>query len=87
VEPEPFEAEEHFEPPPPPPLRPPSPASLYAVLLIAVGALLVFAPQVLGLSGDIAVVLGVGGVAAGVAVLVSRMRERSVEDGDDGAVV
>jgi hypothetical protein len=87
VEPEPLEAEEHFEPPPPPPLRPPSPASLYAVLLIAVGALLVFAPQVLGLSGDIAVVLGVGGVAAGVAVLVSRMRERSVEDGDDGAVV
>jgi hypothetical protein len=87
VEPDPLEAEEHFEPPPPPPLRPPSPASLYAVLLIALGALLVFAPQLVGLSGDLAVVLGVGGVAGGVAVLVSRMRERSVEDGDDGAVV
>ena len=87
VEPDPLEVEEHFEPPPPPPLRPPSPASLYAVLLIAAGALLVFAPQLVGLSGDLAVVLGVGGVAGGVAVLVSRMRERSVEDGDDGAVV
>jgi len=87
VESDPLEAEEHFEPPPPPPLRAPSPASLYAVLLIAAGALLVFAPQLVGLSGDLAVVLGVGGVAAGVAVLVSRMRERSVEDGDDGAVV
>jgi hypothetical protein len=87
VEPDPLEAEEHFEPPPPPPLRAPSPASLYALLLIAAGALLVFVPQLIGLSGDLAVVLGVGGVAAGVAVLVSRMRDRSVDDGDDGAVV
>jgi hypothetical protein len=31
-------------------------------------------------------VLGVGAVAGGVAVLVSRMRDRS-DDGDDGAVV
>ena len=79
--------EEHYEPPPPPPLRPPAPASLYAVLLIAAGALLIFAPQVIGLSGNTALVLGVVGVAAGVAVLVSRMRERSTDDGDDGAVV
>jgi hypothetical protein len=79
--------EEHYEPPPPPPLRAPAPASLYAVLLIAAGALLVIAPSVVGLSGNIALVLGVAGVAAGVAVLVSRMRERSVDDGDDGAVV
>jgi hypothetical protein len=77
----------HYEPPPPPPLRPPAPASLYALLLIAAGALLVFAPQVIGLSGNASLVLGVVGVAAGVAVLVSRMRERSTDDGDDGAVV
>lgn len=79
--------EEHYEPPPPPPLRAPAPASLYAVLLIAAGALLIIAPAVVGLSGNVALVLGVAGVAAGVAVLVSRMRERSVDDGDDGAVV
>jgi membrane-bound ClpP family serine protease len=57
------------------------------VLLIAAGAVLIFAPQVVGLSGNVALLLGVAGVAAGVAVLVSRMRERSVDDGDDGAVV
>jgi hypothetical protein len=79
--------EEHYEPPAPPPLRPPAPASLYAVLLIAAGALLIIAPQLINLSGDTALVLGVAGVAAGVAVLVSRMRERSTDDGDDGAVV
>jgi hypothetical protein len=79
--------EEHYEPPPPPPLRAPAPASLYAVLLIAAGALLIIAPSAVGLAGNLALVLGVAGVAGGVAVLVSRMRERSTEDGDDGAVV
>jgi hypothetical protein len=79
--------DEHFEPPPAPKVPLPSPASLYAVLLIAAGAVLVVAPRVLGLSGDVALILGVGAVAAGVASLVSRMRDRSTDDGDDGAVV
>jgi hypothetical protein len=79
--------EEHFEPPPAPPVPLPSPAALYAALLIAAGVLLVWAPGVIGLSADLGLVLGVGSVAAGVATLVSRMRERSVDDGDDGAVV
>jgi hypothetical protein len=79
--------DEHFEPPPAPKVPLPSPASLYAVLLIAVGAVLIVAPQLVGLTGNLALLLGVGAVAAGVASLVSRMRERSVDDGDDGAVV
>lgn len=79
--------EEHYEPPPPPPVPVPAPASLYAVLLIAAGALLVVAPQVIGLTGDIALVLGVAAVASGVGVLLYRMRDRADDDGDDGAVV
>jgi hypothetical protein len=79
--------EEHYEPPPPPPVPAPAPASLYAVLLIAVGAVLVVAPRVLRLSPDVGLVLGVAAVVGGVALLVSRMRERSTDDGDDGAVV
>ena len=65
----------------------PAPASLYAVLLIAVGAVLIVAPRVLGLSVDIGLVLGVAAVVGGVGVLVSRMRDRTTDDGDDGAVV
>jgi hypothetical protein len=57
------------------------------VLLVLVGALLVGAPSVIGLSGDVGIVLGSAAVVGGVAVLVSRMRERSTDDGDDGAVV
>jgi len=78
--------DEHYEPPPPPPIPAPAPASLYAVLLIVGGVLLIGAPGILRLSADVGLVLGVMGIAGGVAMLVSRMRDRS-DDGDDGAVV
>jgi hypothetical protein len=79
--------DEHYEPPLPPPLPAPAPASLYAVLLVAVGLLLIGAPGVLRLTEDVGLILGVAAIAGGVALLVSRMRERSEDDGDDGAVV
>ena len=79
--------DEHFEPPLPPPIPAPAPASLYASLLVAAGLLLIAAPGVLRLSSDLGLVLGVAGIAGGVAMLVSRMRDRSPDDGDDGAVV
>jgi hypothetical protein len=79
--------DEHYEPPPPPPLPVPAPTSLYALLLIAGGLLLVGAPGVLGLSTDLGLVLGVAAIAGGVAMFVSRMRDRSMDDGDDGAIV
>jgi hypothetical protein len=79
--------DEHYEPPPPPPLPVPAPASLYAVLLVLFGVLLVGAPGVLRLSTDVGLILGVAAIAGGVAMLVSRMRDRSDDDGDDGAVV
>ena len=79
--------DEHYEPPPPPPLPMPAPASLYAVLLVVLGVLLVGAPGILRLSADVGLILGVAAIAGGVAMLVSRMRDRSDDDGDDGAVV
>ena len=79
--------DEHYEPPPPPPIPAPAPASLYAVILIVAGILLIGAPGILRLSADLGLVLGVAGIAGGAAMLVSRMRDRSDDDGDDGAVV
>jgi len=78
--------DEHYEPPPAPPLPVPAPASLYAVLLVLAGVLLVGAPGVLRLSADAGLMIGVALIAGGVAMLVSRMRDRA-DDGDDGAVV
>jgi hypothetical protein len=79
--------DEHYEPPLPPPLPAPAPASLYAVLLVVAGVILVGAPSVLRLSTDMGLILGVAAIAGGVAMLVSRMRDRADDDGDDGAVV
>src|SRR3954467_2836212 len=61
--------DEHYEPPPPPPLPVPAPASLYALLLVVAGVLLIWAPGVLRLSSDLGLVLGVASVAAGAALL------------------
>lgn len=79
--------EEHYVPPPPPPVQAPAPASLYATLLVAGGLFLVGAPGLLRLSTDAGLFLGVAAIAAGVAMFLSRMRDRSEDDGDDGAVV
>lgn len=79
--------EEHFEPPPAPPLPAPAPSSLYAFLLIVAGVLLLGVPSIVGLSADLGLLAGVLLIGGGAALLVSRMRERSVDDGDDGAVV
>jgi hypothetical protein len=65
----------------------PAPASLYATILVAGGLFLVGAPGLVRLSTDVGLFLGVGAIAAGVAMFLSRMRDRSDDDGDDGAVV
>jgi hypothetical protein len=79
--------DEHYEPPLPPPVPAPTPASLYATMLVAGGLLLIGAPGLLRLSTDVGLFLGVAAIAAGVAMFVARMRDRSDDDGDDGAVV
>ena len=79
--------DEHFVPPPAPPLPVPAPSSLYAVLLIAAGIGLVAVPSLIGLSQDLGLLFGVLLIGGGAALLVSRMRERATDDGDDGAVV
>ena len=79
--------DEHFEPPPPPKVPVPKPSTLYSFLLVAVGLVLIWAPSVIGLSDDVGLVLGFAAVAGGVGTAVSRMRDRSTDDGDDGAVV
>ncbi|SNS07523.1 hypothetical protein SAMN04488107_1204 [Geodermatophilus saharensis] len=79
--------DEHYEPPPAPPVPVPSPSTLYAVLLAAAGVVLVGAPGVLGLTTDTGLVLGVAALVGSAGLFLSRMRERSTDDGDDGAVV
>jgi hypothetical protein len=88
VEAEEAAAEEHYEPPTPPPLPVLSRSAAYALILLAGGALLLIAPGLIGLTGDVGFVFGVLGIAGGVGMLVWRMREGpQFDDPDDGAIV
>lgn len=83
------ELEEHYVPPPPPPVPRPTQATMGALVMIAVGAMLLVAPGVLDLGADISFILGVFSIVGGVGLLVYRMHEKAPydEDPDDGAVV
>ncbi len=80
--------DEHYVPPPPPPMPRPSKQAVLALAILAFGTLLLVAPGVVGLGGDIAFVLGVLAVVGAVGLLVWRLKEDRSSDGpDDGAVV
>jgi hypothetical protein len=80
--------EEHYDPPPPPPVPRPSRTTILAVLLIALGILLIAAPGVAGMDDRTGLTFGVAAVLGGAALLVLRLRESRGDDGpDDGAVV
>lgn len=82
------EAEEHYEPPVPPPLPILSRGAAYALMMLAGGALLLVAPGTVGLRGDLGFIFGVLSIAAGVGMLIWRMREGpAYENPDDGAIV
>lgn len=78
---------EHYNPPDPPPVRWPSVQAQLGILVIIVGAALLFFPAILSLSGDASVILGVLGIAGGTWLLIQRMRRTPLEDDDDGAIV
>lgn len=81
--------DDHYLPPPPPPVPRLQRVTLYALVLIAAGAMFLVAPGTLDFGADVSFVLGVLGIVTGVGMLVYRMRERPPfgEGPDDGAVV
>ncbi len=79
--------EEHFVPPEPPPLPMLRPGTLGALLLLALGLVLVLAPGLLGLAERLGTPLGLLALAGGIGVLVLRLRQGPPTDSgwDDGA--
>jgi hypothetical protein len=78
--------EDHFEPPEPPPLPVPRPRTVGGVALLAVGVLLLAAPNLLGLGQAAATPLGLLALTAGIGTLVLGLRSGPPPDGwDDGA--
>jgi hypothetical protein len=79
--------DEHFVPPDPPPLPRLRPGTVFGILLLAVGILLLAGPNLIGLEPRIATPLALVSLAAGIGWLVLRMRQGPPPDSDwdDGA--
>jgi hypothetical protein len=79
--------DEHFVPPEPPPLPRLRAGTIFGILLMVVGILLVAAPNLIGLGPRIATPLALVSLAAGIGWLVLRMRQGPPSDSghDDGA--
>jgi hypothetical protein len=78
--------EDHFDPPEPPPLPMPRLRTVGGMLALAVGLLLLAAPNVLDLGERVAIPLGLLAVTAGIGWLVIGLRPGpSAEEPGDGA--
>jgi hypothetical protein len=78
--------EDHFDPPEPPPLPMPRVRTVGGVLTLAVGILLLAAPNVLALGERVTTPLGLLAVTAGIGWLMIGLRpDPSADEPDDGA--
>ncbi|OLB81577.1 MAG: hypothetical protein AUI14_02815 [Actinobacteria bacterium 13_2_20CM_2_71_6] len=84
------EEDEGYVPPPPPPLPRISLTTVVAILSVVAGFVVFFNPDLLPMSGAVAMVLGFLGILAGFVTLIWRLRAGDDDDDwdpDDGAVV
>lgn len=79
--------DEHFVPPDPPPLPRLRPGTVFGIVLLAIGVLLLAGPNLIGLAPRIATPLALVSMAAGIGWLVLRMRQGPPPDSgwDNGA--
>jgi hypothetical protein len=83
------EDDDHFVPPEPPPLPRPQPATVGAVLLIALGIVLLAIPSMIGFSEQYGLPLGLLSITGAIVWLAARLRRGPPTDSgwDDGAQV
>ena len=79
--------DEHFVPPEPPPLPRLRPGTVFGIVLLVIGVVLLAAPNLIGLEPRLATPLALVSMAAGIGWLVLRMRQGPPPDSgwDDGA--
>ena len=81
--------EDHYVPPPPPPLPRLAAPTIFAMSVLAVSILVLGIGGRFGLAGELSLVLGIGGLLLGAAILFTRIRDRrrDEDDDDDGAAI
>jgi len=87
--PDPEDDDEHFVPPDPPPLPRLRAGTIAALVVIAIGVVLLVVPSLFGLSPQISVPVALAVLCGGVGWLVLRVRPGPPPDSgwDDGAVL
>ncbi len=79
--------DDHYVPPPPPPLPRLAAPTVLALLVLVMSVVVLAVGASFGLPSDITMLLGIGGLLCGAAILVMRLRETRDNDDDDGAVI
>lgn len=79
---DPDDPDNHFVPPEPPPLPKPRKGAVLVLVLVVLGLLLLIAPSLVGLSGAVATPLGMLSLAAGIALLLLRVRQGPPDGAD-----
>lgn len=79
--------DDHYIPPPPPPLPRLSFAAILGLAVLAVSILVLSLGTEIGLADGFTLVLGISGLIGGVAILLTRVREHSRDEDDDGSAV
>ncbi len=90
IDPHPVEddIEEHYVPPAPPPLPRLAGLTVGAILIVVLSILVLVFGGRLGFDSNFTILLGIGGLLVGAAMLVMRLREHPRdEDDDDGAIL
>lgn len=77
--------EEHYVPPEPPPLPRLRPMTIFALLLLVLGLLLLMVPGVIGLDLRVAAPISLIALACGGGLLLLRAKQNPPPPGDDGA--
>lgn len=72
---DPDDPDDHFVPPEPPPLPKPRKGALVILLLFVLGLVLLIAPSLIGMAASIATPVGMLSLAAGLALLLLRVRQ------------
>ncbi|GAA4614114.1 DUF308 domain-containing protein [Saccharopolyspora hordei] len=81
------EDDEHYVPPEPPPLPTPRAGTLVGIVVVVVGVLVTLGSGLAGLSGAVALPLGLVLISGGIGWLLLRLRQPPRGSDDDGAQV
>ncbi len=79
--------EDHYVPPPPPPLPRLAGPTIIAIIVVVLSITVLAFGAALGMTYELTLVLGIGGLVLSAGILFSRLRDHQRDEDDDGSAV